>query len=93
MNSGVDLTKDNMRQLKFPTDLAIIAAEILQDWNDELFVVDNYISKSMLIMWTGQIVVGKYEPAGDSMENASRKTFFWQKIGWSWIIWGVIRYL
>lgn len=41
---GEDISKDNMRQLQFPTGLAIIAAEILKNRNDELFVVDNYIS-------------------------------------------------
>lgn len=40
-----DLTKDNMRQLQFPTGLAIIAAEIMRNRKDDLFVVDNYISK------------------------------------------------
>jgi len=42
---GKDLSKDNMQHLQFPTGLAIIAAEIQQNRTDELFVVDNYISK------------------------------------------------
>ncbi|GAA5262990.1 B12-binding domain-containing radical SAM protein [Methanocalculus sp. MC3] len=43
---GEDLSKENMNHLQFPTGLAIIAAEIYQKRNDELYVIDNYISNA-----------------------------------------------